>query len=312
MTRFGRRGAKPEGVGATILVVDDCAAMRHLVLRALRQAGVHDSAVVEAADGQSALAQLDTITATIVLVDQSLPDMSGLTLLEAVSHRIPGATRVLLTADLSRGTLASARATGSSVLAKPITVEAVTRLLAGELPALASSPASDTGPVVPTAAQVQVLLQDLFDRTVEVDPGLPVLPKPGTGATSAAYVDERLRTTAALAADRPLTLALVAALALDPDRSLEHARGLSGSARANLHEIAEIAGSLLVPVAGPALRLFELHLPGELPARPTATALAAVRTRLDVTVAIDGYGGGGLSLVVPRDVSGGSRPVTAG
>lgn len=322
ITRFGRRDrrpvspapavelpaapAEPAPPSDTVLVVDDCAAMRHLVRRALRQAGVHDTAVVEAADGQSALSRLDAVTPAVVLVDQSLPDMSGVTLLAAVGHRVPAATRVLLTSDRSRSTLLQARAAGSGVLAKPFTVDDLVRLLAGEVPDVASALAAgalvpaDARPMVPTAAQVQAVLQDLLDRAVEVEPGSPVLPRPGRGVTCAAYVDARLRTTAALAADRPLSLALVAALELDPDRSPEHAqRGLGPSARANLQEIAEIAVGLLVPPAGPSLRLFELHLPGELPARLTATALAALRSRLDVTVTLEGYGGGGLSLVVP-------------
>jgi hypothetical protein len=134
---------------------------------------------------------------------------------------------------------------------------------------------------------------------VRTEPGEPVLPRPGRQACAVAYVDDRLRTVAVLAAEARLAAALSAALELDP-ASVAAGRRPPPHSRGNLHEIAEICTQLFTQPGGAALRVFALHLPGELPPPVTAAAFGALRLRLDLHVEIDGYGGGGLSLVVPR------------
>jgi DNA-binding response OmpR family regulator len=75
----------------TVLVVEDDAAVRALIAELLDEAGY---AVVEASYGRAALQLARVHSPAVVLVDQMLPDMSGLDVLEslrqdATSRHIP-------------------------------------------------------------------------------------------------------------------------------------------------------------------------------------------------------------------------------
>jgi two-component system chemotaxis response regulator CheY len=297
-----------DGHGPRVLVVDDSVAMRRLLLRGLRQCGVHESCLHEAEDAASALSFLDRGRVDVLLVDQSLPDMPGTQLLGGLAaHHGRRPSRILVSADLSAETLASAAGVDvPMILAKPFGPEDLARALGGTLPTpqqlLAGAGSLTPAPTLPTAHQTEQLLTTLLSRPVTTTPGAPVLPRPGRRALSVAYVTRRLRTAAVLVADLPLATALTAALDLDPEQSLAEAmmrRRLPGRADQNLPELAEVAASLFVPVGGDVLRTFGVHLPGQLPPPLTAAAVGALRRRLDVFVTIDGFGAGELSLVVP-------------
>lgn len=64
-----------------ILAVDDSASIRQMVSFTLRGAGYE---VVEAADGQEALDKARTATMNLVLTDQNMPRMDGLTLIKTL------------------------------------------------------------------------------------------------------------------------------------------------------------------------------------------------------------------------------------
>ncbi len=64
-------------MGKTILTVDDAATMRKMIAFTLKGAG-HD--VLEAGDGQEALAILKTRSADLVITDVNMPNMDGITL----------------------------------------------------------------------------------------------------------------------------------------------------------------------------------------------------------------------------------------
>jgi two-component system chemotaxis response regulator CheY len=79
---------------ATILVVDDSATMRALVRRAL-EADRH--AVVEAPNGEAALATLADTTVDLVITDVIMPQMDGLSLTRALrEHPRFAATPILV------------------------------------------------------------------------------------------------------------------------------------------------------------------------------------------------------------------------
>jgi two-component system chemotaxis response regulator CheY len=68
------------------LVVDDSRAMRTILSRILRKAGVEE--IREAADGSEAIARLeDGELPDVVLVDWNMPVMNGLELVKAVRRR---------------------------------------------------------------------------------------------------------------------------------------------------------------------------------------------------------------------------------
>jgi two-component system chemotaxis response regulator CheY len=70
---------------ATILVVDDSASLRGMVVFTLKQQGF---TVVEAGDGQEALNKAKTMSCDLVLSDVNMPVMDGLTLC-AELRRLP-------------------------------------------------------------------------------------------------------------------------------------------------------------------------------------------------------------------------------
>jgi len=68
----------------TILVVDDSGTVRQQVSMALKQAGF---AIVEAADGQEALAALEANRIDMVVCDVNMPVLNGLEMVEKVKQR---------------------------------------------------------------------------------------------------------------------------------------------------------------------------------------------------------------------------------
>ena len=68
----------------SILAVDDSASMRQMVSFTLRSSGYE---VIEAVDGQDALDKLGDRQVDLVLTDQNMPRMDGLTLIRALRER---------------------------------------------------------------------------------------------------------------------------------------------------------------------------------------------------------------------------------
>ncbi len=62
---------------ASILAVDDSASLRQMVAFTLKSSGYH---VIEAVDGQDAVEKLREHSVDLVLTDQNMPRMDGLTL----------------------------------------------------------------------------------------------------------------------------------------------------------------------------------------------------------------------------------------
>jgi two-component system chemotaxis response regulator CheY len=65
--------------GKTILAVDDSSSLRQMVAFSLKAAGYQ---VVEAVDGQDGLDKAKNQTVDLVLTDQNMPRMDGLTLIK--------------------------------------------------------------------------------------------------------------------------------------------------------------------------------------------------------------------------------------
>lgn len=66
-----------------ILVVDDSRAMRMIVMRTLRQAGI-EAETIEAEDGAIGLAKVRDEAPDLVLSDWNMPNMSGIEFLKAL------------------------------------------------------------------------------------------------------------------------------------------------------------------------------------------------------------------------------------
>jgi two-component system nitrogen regulation response regulator GlnG len=111
--------------GATILVVDDDAAVRDVVSEALRDAGYR---VRQASDGLAALAALETAGVALVLSDVQMPRLGGLALAQLLLARLHPVPVVLMSAVAPR-----ARPETVPYVPKPFVLEQLLRVVADAL-----------------------------------------------------------------------------------------------------------------------------------------------------------------------------------
>lgn len=97
----------------TILAVDDSATMREMVAFVLESAGYR---VIEAEDGAKGLEQAKNSQVDLVVTDQNMPNMDGITLVKAL-RELNGYKTVpilLLTTESSDGMKAKGRQAGAT------------------------------------------------------------------------------------------------------------------------------------------------------------------------------------------------------
>jgi two-component system chemotaxis response regulator CheY len=97
----------------TILAVDDSASIRQMVAFTLKGAGYD---VVEAVDGQDGLDKARTKSVNLVLTDQNMPRMDGLTLIRSLRKLPQYATApiLMLTTEASDAMKAQGRQAGAT------------------------------------------------------------------------------------------------------------------------------------------------------------------------------------------------------
>jgi two-component system, chemotaxis family, chemotaxis protein CheY len=112
----------------TVLIVDDSAMMRKIVLRALTLAGLDFQKVLEAGDGNEALELLKANTVELITCDINMPVMSGLELLKEMREQnlAAGVPVVMVTTESSAEHVREAVAVGASgYIRKPFTPDHV-------------------------------------------------------------------------------------------------------------------------------------------------------------------------------------------
>jgi two-component system chemotaxis response regulator CheY len=112
----------------TILIVDDSAMMRKIVLRALVLAGIEFQKVLEAGDGSEAIELLKANTVELVMCDINMPVMNGLEMLQALRDQkiAVGVPVVMVTTESSAEHVRQAVAVGASgYIRKPFTPDHV-------------------------------------------------------------------------------------------------------------------------------------------------------------------------------------------
>jgi two-component system chemotaxis response regulator CheY len=117
-----------------VLIVDDSAAIRKILHRVLLQADVPLGRVLEAGDGNEALAALDGNAVNLILSDINMPNMDGIELLRAVKNQ--AATKdvpvVMVTTEGGSSKVMEAVNLGASgYVRKPFTAEQIKEKLAG-------------------------------------------------------------------------------------------------------------------------------------------------------------------------------------
>ena len=112
-------GTALAAIGEQVLVVDDSAAIRHLVADCLRRQGFR---VETAVDGQNGLDKATATTPDLVLTDYDMPRMTGFQLVHALRRdtKTRDVPIVMLTARDTKRDQAQMRAAGlTSYLVKP-------------------------------------------------------------------------------------------------------------------------------------------------------------------------------------------------
>ena len=97
----------------TVLTVDDSASIRQMVAFTLKSAGY---TVVEAADGQEGLDKAKANTVNLVLTDQNMPKMDGLTLIKTLRGlpQYKSVPILMLTTESSDAMKAQGKASGAT------------------------------------------------------------------------------------------------------------------------------------------------------------------------------------------------------
>ena len=116
-----------EATRRTVLVIDDEDLVRDVVARMIEDLGY---AAITARDGQSALELVATQPVDAVLVDMTMPRMSGTDVIAALRVKLPGIPVVLCSGAGASGRVGPADA----YLPKPFRIEALERTLAKLLP----------------------------------------------------------------------------------------------------------------------------------------------------------------------------------
>ncbi len=105
-----------------ILVVDDSAVMREMMINGVMEAGYGGSEFVEAADGAAGLERLRKKSVDLILSDLHMPNMDGIQFLQAVRAESIAVPFIIVTTDESKQNRQRASAAGADgYLIKPFT-----------------------------------------------------------------------------------------------------------------------------------------------------------------------------------------------
>ena len=110
----------------TVLIVDDSAMMRKVVLRVLKMADIEFEAVLEEGDGSEALNLLRANSVALIMCDINMPVMSGLQLLQQIKEEklALGVPIVMVTTENSESQIRQAMLAGArGYIRKPFALE---------------------------------------------------------------------------------------------------------------------------------------------------------------------------------------------
>lgn len=115
-----------------LLIVDDSATMRKIIMRSIRQSGLKVDKFLEAKNGKEALKVIGSNPVDIVLVDINMPEMNGIELLERLrsSPDTKELPVVMITAEGSENIVKKAEKLGlNGFIRKPFTPEIIASTL---------------------------------------------------------------------------------------------------------------------------------------------------------------------------------------
>jgi two-component system chemotaxis response regulator CheY len=117
-----------------VLIVDDSAAIRKILLRVLRQTDIDLGEILEAGDGAEALKTLSDRHVNLILSDINMPNMDGLQFLAQLkqAEKWKSVPVVMITTEGGQGKVIEAVQLGAAgYVRKPFTAEQIKEKLAG-------------------------------------------------------------------------------------------------------------------------------------------------------------------------------------
>jgi two-component system, chemotaxis family, chemotaxis protein CheY len=114
-----------------VLIVDDSATMRKIIMRGLRQAGIENAEFEEAGDGVEGMKAVEGAAFDLILTDVNMPNMNGLDFVKALSAKLGTPPPiVMITTEGSDEVIRAALQSGAKgYLKKPFTAEQIQQVI---------------------------------------------------------------------------------------------------------------------------------------------------------------------------------------
>jgi two-component system chemotaxis response regulator CheY len=113
-----------------ILIVDDSATMRMIIIKSLRQAGFDSANVIEASGAKEALQKLAAGGIDLMLSDVNMPDITGIELVKVVKAKLKDLPVIMVTTESSAEMKQQMLAAGANgIITKPFPPEELQKVL---------------------------------------------------------------------------------------------------------------------------------------------------------------------------------------
>lgn len=113
-----------------VLIVDDSATMRMIVIKALRQAGFNNLTPVEAGSAKEALEKIAAGGIDVVLSDINMPEVSGLEMVKVIRAKFKDLPIIMVTTESSQDMKEQMKAAGANgLIVKPFPPEELDKIL---------------------------------------------------------------------------------------------------------------------------------------------------------------------------------------
>lgn len=114
-----------------VLIVDDSATMRKIIMRGIRQAGIDNAEFKEAGDGVEGMQAVEAGQFDLILSDVNMPNMNGLDFVREVTGKLENPPPiVMITTEGSEEVIGEAMSRGANgYLKKPFTPEKIQEVL---------------------------------------------------------------------------------------------------------------------------------------------------------------------------------------
>jgi len=274
-----------------VLVVDDSRAMRGIVMRMLKQAGVDERGLLDAPTAEEALNVIRREKPMVGFADFNMPGMDGLELLRTVKSEGHALSFFMVTSEPEKVRSKAMALGAKEVIAKPVALQSLAEALA---------PFQQAGGIrAPRAVELSELLGNLLGRLVSAKPSHHALLASAGKLLVGVYEAESPGQLALLAMDHELTAFLAVAMSSGSrEAALAAIRAgtLTPALMENARELLSVVAQRFNSPGKPPVSLKSVHI--QLRTLPPRAVAMAIRPsyRLDLDVELSDFGRGSLCV----------------